>query len=45
MLLNNKNIFGKINYGLIEIEIFEYLGEVIVRLKIVIIDRIILLLE
>ncbi|ABG50673.1 Methyltransferase type 11 [Trichodesmium erythraeum IMS101] len=38
--LNNKNIFGKTNYGLIEIEIPEYSGEVIVRLKTVITDRI-----
>ncbi|NES05671.1 MAG: methyltransferase [Okeania sp. SIO2F4] len=38
--LNNKNIFGKTNYGVIEIEIPEYSGEVIVRLKTVITDRI-----
>ena len=38
--LNNKNIFGKTNYGTIEIEIPEYSGEVIVRLKTVITDRI-----
>ncbi len=36
--LNNKNIFGKTNYGVIEIEIPEYSGEVIVRLKTVITD-------
>merc|ERR1739838_528964 len=38
--LNNKNIFGKTNYGVIEIEIPEYSGEVIVRLTTVITDRI-----
>ncbi len=38
--LNNKNIFGKTNYGVIEIEIPEYSGEAIVRLKTVITDRI-----
>ncbi|MEM1169435.1 MAG: methyltransferase [Cyanobacteria bacterium P01_H01_bin.35] len=38
--LNNKNIFGKTNYGVIEIEIPEYSGEVIVRLKNLITDRI-----
>ncbi|MGD1716220.1 methyltransferase [Dapis sp. BLCC M172] len=38
--LNNKNIFGKTNYAVIEIEIPEYSGEVIVRLKILITDRI-----
>jgi len=43
--LNNKNIFGKTNYGVIEIEIPEYSGEVIVRLKTVITDRITLLPE
>ncbi len=38
--LNNRNIFGQTNYGVIEIEIPEYSGEVIVRLKTVITDRI-----
>ncbi|MGD1699651.1 methyltransferase [Dapis sp. BLCC M229] len=38
--LNNKNIFGKTNYGAIEIEIPEYSGEVMVRLKTLITDRI-----
>ncbi len=37
--LNNKNIFGKTNYGVIEVEIPEYSGELIVRLSTVIIDR------
>ncbi|MEB3342685.1 methyltransferase [Okeania sp.] len=43
--LNNKKIFGKTNYGVIQIEIPEYSGEVIVRLKTFITDWINLPLE
>ena len=38
--LNHKHIFGKTNYGVIEIEIPDYCGEVIVRLNAVITERI-----
>ncbi|MGB3510428.1 MAG: methyltransferase [Microcoleaceae cyanobacterium] len=37
---NNKHIFGKTNYGVVEIEIPHYSGEVVVRLNSVITERI-----
>ncbi|NET28943.1 methyltransferase [Okeania sp. SIO1I7] len=43
--LNHNHIFGKTNYAVVEVEIPQYFGEVVVRLNAVITDRISLALE